>query len=142
MISIHCHPDHDYPFHSGEEEETGLGAGEGTTLNLPLLPKTSWNEYKPALEKAVKRIQEFGATAMVVSMGLDTLEGDPCAVRRAGFKLSGNDYLEMGKTIGHNKIPTLFIQEGGYKMDKIAQAAADVLAGFAESQRHVEGNDL
>ena len=88
------------------------------------------------------RIHEFGATALVVSMGLDTLEGDPCAVVRAGFKLSGNDYLEMGKTIGYNKIPTLFIQEGGYKMDKIAQAAADVLAGFAESQQHVQGNDL
>jgi acetoin utilization deacetylase AcuC-like enzyme len=142
MISIHCHPDHDYPFHSGWEDETGRGSGAGTTLNLPLLPTTTWNEYKPALEKAVKRIQEFGATALVVSMGLDTLEGDPCAVRRAGFKLSGNDYLEMGKTIGHNKIPTLFMQEGGYEMDNLAQAAADVLAGFAESQQNVEGDDL
>ena len=100
VVSIHCHPDHDYPFHSGFEDETGAGDAKGTTLMLPLLPQATWNEYQVALTKAMETIQEFGAEALVVSMGLDTHDQDPCAIRRAGFKLSGKDYLEMGKLIG------------------------------------------
>ena len=135
MISIHCHPDHDYPFHTGFEDETGAGKGEGMTLHLPLLPGTTWKEYSVALEKATQRIQSFGAEALVVSLGLDTHDGDPCAIRRSGFKLSGADYLEMGRSIGkHCKIPTVVIQEGGYKMDKVPKAAADVLIGCAEEK--------
>ena len=133
MISIHCHPDHDYPFHTGFEDEVGAGKGEGTTLHLPLLPGTTWKEYRIAVDTAVKRIQSFRAEALVLSLGLDTLNGDPCAIRRAGFKLFGDDYLEMGRLIGDNcKIPTIVVQEGGYRMDQVPKAAAGVLSGMAE----------
>ena len=129
VVSIHCHPDHDYPFHSGFEDETGAGKGKGATLHLPLLPGTTWKEYNPALETAMKKVQSFGAEALVVSMGLDTHDGDPCAIRRAGFAMSGKDYVEMGQWIGSYapKIPILVIQEGGYRMDKVPGAASDVL---------------
>jgi acetoin utilization deacetylase AcuC-like enzyme len=139
VISIHCHPDYDYPFHSGFYDERGAGEGTGATLHLPLLPGTTWKEYGPDLDTALQTISEFGAQALVLSMGLDTHEGDPCAVRRAGFRLSGVDYLEMGRRIGAAcggggvKIPTVVIQEGGYRMDKVPGAAADVLCGYTES---------
>lgn len=136
MLSIHCHPDHDYPFHSGFEDETGDGDAVGATLHLPLMPKTTWNEYSIALEKAMKKVQSFGAEALVVSLGLDTHEGDPCAIRRAGFSMSGQDYVEMGQWIGSYAcdIPILVIQEGGYRMDKVPSAAADVLEACAKSK--------
>ena len=86
-----------------------------------------------ALTKAMQRIQSFGAEALIISLGLDTLADDPCAIRRAGFKLFGTDYLEMGRTIGRGcKIPSVVIQEGGYLMEKVPQAAADVLIGLME----------
>jgi acetoin utilization deacetylase AcuC-like enzyme len=132
VISIHCDPDFDYPFHSGFADEIGEGKGEGATLNLPLPVGTVWNGYKGALEKAMDKINDFGAEALIVSLGLDTHAGDPCTIKRAGFKLEGDDYKEMGKTIGKNcDIPTIFVQEGGYKMDKVPGAAANVLKGFA-----------
>jgi len=139
VVSIHCHPDHDYPFHSGFEDEMGVGDGIGMTLHLPLLPKTTWTEYSIALEKAMNTIQSFGAEALVVSMGLDTHDGDPCAIRRAGFTMSGQDYIEMGKYIGNyahdnNNIPILVIQEGGYRMDKVPSAAADILEACAAAK--------
>ena len=84
-----------------------------------------------ALETAMSKISNFGAEALVVSLGLDTHEGDPCAIRRAGFKLKGDDYKEMGKIIGKNDIPTIFIQEGGYKLDKVPEAVANVLRSAA-----------
>jgi acetoin utilization deacetylase AcuC-like enzyme len=84
----------------------------------------------------MKRVQSFGAEALVVSMGLDTHEGDPCAIRRAGFSMSGKDYMELGQWIGSyaSKIPILIIQEGGYRMDKVPSAAADVLQACVESK--------
>ena len=76
---------------------------------------------------------------------IDTHEGDKVATRNCGFQLSGDDYTQMGRRIAHqmkthNKnssgsrgrvVPTVFVQEGGYRMDVVGRAAADVLGGFA-----------
>ena len=88
------------------------------------------------MEQAMKKIQSFGAEALVVSLGLDTLDGDPCAIRRAGFLMSGQDYVEMGQWIGSyaNTIPILVVQEGGYRMDKVPIAASDVIQSCAASK--------
>ena len=97
MISIHCHPDWEYPFHSGFDDERGVDEGVGTTIHLPLMPQTTWSEtYRVTLQRAMNEIQSFDALVLVVSLGLDTHAGDPCAVRRAGFLLQGDDYKEMG----------------------------------------------
>lgn len=132
VVSLHCDPDWDYPFHSGFADQTGANDGIGLTLHLPLPPGTEWDVYGPALEKALDRILDFGAQALVVSLGLDTHEGDEVSVRRAGFRLRGSDYLEMGQTMGRmiRDMPTVFIQEGGYKMDVVGEVAADVVVGF------------
>eukprot|EP00573_Skeletonema_grethae_P008431 CAMPEP_0201696258 /NCGR_PEP_ID=MMETSP0578-20130828/7980_1 /ASSEMBLY_ACC=CAM_ASM_000663 /TAXON_ID=267565 /ORGANISM="Skeletonema grethea, Strain CCMP 1804" /LENGTH=376 /DNA_ID=CAMNT_0048182225 /DNA_START=256 /DNA_END=1382 /DNA_ORIENTATION=- len=131
FTSIHCDPEIEYPFNAGYEDQIGEGDGEGTTLHIPLAPGATWNDYKPALEKAMNAIIEFDVGGLVVSMGLDTYEGDSVPVRKGGFKLKGNDYVELGKTIGSYMkdkfIPTVFVQEGGYKMDDVGEAAADVL---------------
>ena len=136
VISIHCHPDYDYPFHSGFEEENDTAQA---TFHLPLLPGATWDStYKDAVEKAMNKIAEFGANALVVSLGLDTLDDDPVTLRRAGFHLKGKDYWEMGKLIGSQfkqHAPCLFIQEGGYNMEKLGEAAAEVVAGCASERK-------
>ena len=137
MISIHCHPDCEYPFHSGFYDETGAGEGIGATLHLPLMPGTTWETYSKDMQQAIGRIQSFGAEALVVSLGLDTHLDDPCAIRRAGFNLEGNDYVRMGEMIASVNLPTVVIQEGGYKMDAVPQAAADVLFGICSNKNSV-----
>jgi acetoin utilization deacetylase AcuC-like enzyme len=133
VVSIHCDPDYDYPFHSGFADQKGVGEGEGATFHLPLPPLTRWDTYEKALLLALDRIKEFGAVATIVSLGLDTHEGDPCAIRRAGFCLSGEDYTHMGAAIaaGLPDGPVVFVQEGGYRMDEIGNAASSVVLGYA-----------
>jgi hypothetical protein len=76
-------------------------------------------------------------------MGLDTLEGDPCAVQRgAGFKLSGNDYLEMGKTIGYNQIPTLFIQKEVTKWTRSLKQLPTCWRALYSSNLRLEGQGV
>lgn len=138
VVSIHCDPDFDYPFHSGFADETGAEEGVGATVHLPLPPGTTWSGgYRDALLLALDGIvEDFGAQAVVVSLGLDTHKDDPCTIRRAGFHLSGEDYWNMGQLIGTklgSKVPTVFVQEGGYRMDKVGKAAADVVVGFSST---------
>jgi acetoin utilization deacetylase AcuC-like enzyme len=130
VVSVHCDPDYDYPFHVGFADDTGTAAG--TTLHLPLPPGTGWDTgYRAALETGLQAIARFvPLTAVVVSLGLDTYDQDPCAIRRAGFRLQGDDYKQMGQLLAENiaaDIPVVFVQEGGYRMDKIGEAAANVV---------------
>jgi acetoin utilization deacetylase AcuC-like enzyme len=131
VVSIHCHPDCEYPFHSGYFDEDGAEEGKGSTLHLPLLPGTTWQEYSTELQQAMEAIKSFGAQSLVVSLGLDTYNGDPCAIRRAGFKLEGQDYLHMGEMIASSNLQTIVIQEGGYYMEMVPQAVADFLYGMS-----------
>ena len=65
------------------------------------------------------------------------------AVKRGGFQLSGDDYFKMGVYIGKcmmdKNVPCVFVQEGGYKMDVVGDAAADVVGGYAIA---VSGNAI
>ena len=99
-------------------------------------PKTQWKEYQESLERGLQRIEEFGAEAVVISMGLDTHEGDPCTIRRAGFGLRGRDYWEKGQMMARNLkgLPLVIIQEGGYRMDTIGEAASNVVLGFHDER--------
>ena len=134
MVSrSHTHRDHEYPFHSGFADQTGSGDGLGTTLHLPLPPGTNWGTYSVALKQGLEAIQSFGAQFLLVSLGLDTYDKDPVCIRRAGFCLQGEDFVAMGTMIAEmapQNAPVIFLQEGGYRMDKIASAAADVVTTF------------
>ncbi|CAB9498170.1 Acetylpolyamine amidohydrolase 2 [Seminavis robusta] len=138
VASIHCHPDHDYPFHSGFTEDNNE-----TTYHAPLPPGATWEQhYQPALAQCLDRIfDQFQAHALIVSMGLDTLQGDPVTLRRAGFAMTPPDYTPLGRMIGSrlhgatSSIPCLVLQEGGYKMNELGPAAADVVLGIAEARQ-------
>jgi acetoin utilization deacetylase AcuC-like enzyme len=139
LVSLHCEPDYDYPFHIGfvaDDDDANQDASR--TLHLPLPPTTKWPAYQVALEQGLDRINDFQPQALIVSMGLDTYAEDPCALRRAGFELQGRDYIEMGRLIGEHSfsIPTvIFVQEGGYRMDAVAKAATDVVTSCHTSRQ-------
>ena len=130
FCSLHGHPEDEYPYFSGYEDETGEAAGEGFNANFPLRPGTAWAQYQPALAAALKRIDVYGADALVISLGVDTYENDPIS----SFKLKCEDYLRLGEMIAGARRPTLFVMEGGYAVEEIGINTVNVLTGF-ESAR-------
>src|SRR5215813_5541113 len=70
-ISLHADPKQEYPYFLGHADETGAGKGSGFHLNLPMPWGTSWDGYQKALSVAMKRIADFGADVIVVSLGVD-----------------------------------------------------------------------
>ncbi|WP_138516994.1 histone deacetylase family protein [Rhodoferax bucti] len=126
FASIHGDPRTEYPFYLGHADETGSGAGLGANLNLPLPRGTDYATWAQALETALAGIARFGADALVVSLGMDTFEGDPIS----GFKLKTDDYLRIGERLAKAGLPTVFIFEGGYAVQEVGVNAVNVLQGF------------
>ena len=124
--SLHADPAFAFPHFAGFADEHGAGHGEGANMNLPLPAGTAWSSYAPALDAALARIGQSGPDVLVVSLGLDTFEGDPIC----NFQLRSEDYLRMGGAIARLRIPTLFLFEGGYDLASLGQNTANVLAGF------------
>ena len=126
FTSIHGDPHTEYPFFLGYADELGAGAGQGFNHNLPLPLGTDFALWKAALQTALQGIQRFGAQALVVSLGLDTFEGDPIS----GFTLKTEDYLRVGEAIAAAGLPTVFVFEGGYAVAEVGVNAVNVLEGF------------
>ncbi|MBC7617795.1 MAG: histone deacetylase family protein [Candidatus Saccharibacteria bacterium] len=125
--SLHGDPRTEFPFFLGHADERGDGPGLGANLNLPLPRGIGYEVWAQALDTALSAISSFGADAMVVSLGLDTFEGDPIS----GFQLKSDDYLRIGERLKQAGLPTVFIFEGGYAVDAVGTNAANVLQAFA-----------
>jgi acetoin utilization deacetylase AcuC-like enzyme len=128
-VSIHGDPATEYPFFLGHADERGAGAGEGFNLNLPLPRGTGFDTWRKTLDTALQAVQRFGATALVVPMGLDTFEGDPIS----GFTLKSADYFTVGTALTGAGLPTVFTFEGGYAVDAVGTNAVNLLEGFQQA---------
>jgi acetoin utilization deacetylase AcuC-like enzyme len=126
--SIHGDPRTEYPFYLGYADELGAGPGLGANRNLPLPRGTDFVQWRQALAHALQDIHAFGADALVVSLGLDTFEGDPIS----GFRLRSADYLQVGADLARAKLPTVFVFEGGYAVAELGVNTVNVLDAFAQ----------
>jgi len=127
-ISIHGHPSFTYPYFSGFKEEKGENSGFGYNHNFPLKEELSGEEYRETLFRALKIVREFRPEFLVVALGLDTAKGDPTGT----WILSTKDFYLNGKMIASLKIPTLIIQEGGYRNRFLGINARSFFKGFYE----------
>jgi acetoin utilization deacetylase AcuC-like enzyme len=126
-VSIHADPSTDYPFFLGYADEVGEGAGRGFNLNVPLAQGTSPDTWFAALDVAIAKTLAFKPDALIVSLGVDTYEGDPIS----HFKLrTREDYPRLGEKIRSMNLPTLFILEGGYAVKEIGDNVVATLQGF------------
>jgi ribosomal protein S18 acetylase RimI-like enzyme len=126
-VSLHGHPRFAYPYFSGFEEDIGAGDGEGFNLNLPLPETLDGEKYRRTLSRALERIREFRPTFLIVALGLDTAKGDPTGT----WALRGKDFELNGKLIGEMGLPTLVVQEGGYRTRTLGTNAARFFNGLS-----------
>jgi acetoin utilization deacetylase AcuC-like enzyme/GNAT superfamily N-acetyltransferase len=125
-VSIHGHPRFAYPYFSGFEDETGEAEGLGFNMNLPLAEQITSEQYLSALGKGLKRVARFRPDYLVVCVGFDTAKGDPTGT----WGLNGGDFNQIGQVIGRMKLPTLLVQEGGYRTRSIGGNARNFFTGI------------
>ena len=136
-VSLHGHPRFAYPYFSGFDDEAGEGEGHGFNLNLPLPEQLDGRQYREALEKALRRIVRFAPHTLVVCLGLDTAKGDPTGT----WSLTAKDFEIVGRMIGQLAMPTLLVQEGGYRTRAIGVNARHFFTGFWTAASRNEGKN-
>jgi len=115
---------HQYPCYpgTGAADETGRGAGDGTTVNIPIAPGATDGDYRAVFDGVVVPVLDAFAPALIlVSAGFDAHERDPLAQMRmteAGFA-----YLVSCLTCAaarHADGRLLMVTEGGYDLHALA----------------------
>ena len=116
---------HEWPLYpgTGRHDEIGHGAGEGTTLNLPLPAGATGDVYLRALDEVVaSRVEEFAPTWVLISAGFDAHRADPLT----GLGLSAGDYAAISERIAAWAEPGRLIAflEGGYDLGALRNSVA------------------
>jgi len=129
---------HEYPFYpgTGRIEETGSGAGEGTTINIPLPAGCGDGEYLQAFEQIIiPATRRFNPQFIAVSAGYDLHWADELAL----MQVSTNGFAQMVRIIKELadelcSSSLVFSLEGGYHLQALpysVKATFDVLLGNA-----------
>lgn len=124
--STHTDPSAYYPHFFGYADERGEGPGEGCNLNLPLSPGSDDAAYIEAVERLAQAADTFGAEAIVISAGWDAHRDDPLSK----LDVSTAAYPRLGEVLGGLGRPTVIIQEGGYSLAAVAEAAPAFTEAF------------
>jgi len=122
--SVHVDPGAGwFPHVVGYADETGTGAGEGATRNLPV-PEGTGDELWLA---AVAELAEWVADcdALVVSLGVDAAKDDP----ESPLQVTADGYREAGRLLGATGLPAVAVQEGGYHLPTLGGLVASYLQG-------------
>ncbi|NJL48184.1 MAG: hypothetical protein HC929_12750 [Leptolyngbyaceae cyanobacterium SM2_5_2] len=128
--SIHAAPGVDYPYYSGYADETGGPTAPGGIANVPLGSGTTSADYLAALDGLLARCADFGAAALVVSLGFDAYAGDPMSI----FDVQPETYTAIGERLAGLGVPVLLVQEGGYQVEALGRLAGHLLAGLGSAQ--------
>jgi len=134
-LSIHGHPHFAYPYFSGFDDERGEGAGAGFNVNYPLPEHLTAEQYRHTLARALRRVARYQANVLIVALGLDTAKGDPTGT----WSLVPKDFNINGRMIGSLRLPTLVVQEGGYRIRTLGTNARHFFLGLWEGMHRFAG---
>lgn len=130
-VSIHGHPSVAYPHFAGFPDEKGEGPGEGANLNLCLPATIDAALYLKTLDRAVAAVRRFAPAHLVLAVGFDTAAGDPTGT----WPLRPDSFRRIGAAIAKIRLPTLVVQEGGYRTRTIGRNAAAFFEGLVAQDR-------
>jgi acetoin utilization deacetylase AcuC-like enzyme len=126
---------------TGAVDELGEGAGEGTTMNVPLPAGHGDPSYLHVIDESIApAFERFDPDLLLVSAGFDAHRHDPISRMRVsteGYALM----TDRMRTIAENCDAALgFVLEGGYGLDTLSEGVAMVHETF-DGRRPIEPDD-
>ena len=118
-----------FPHVLGYADETGAGAGRGSTRNLPLAPGTGDPGWLEALSTLRDWVAAAGCEALVVSLGVDAAADDP----ESPLEVTADGYRRAGALLGGLGLPSVLVQEGGYHLPSLGGLVAAYLDGHEQA---------
>ncbi len=126
--SVLCFSAHQYPFYpgGGAADETGVGAGRGYTINVPLPAGSGDAEYIRAFEEILRpRAMAYRPDFILIAAGFDALARDPLG----GMNVTAAGFAQMTRIVRQIAAQTcqgrlVSILEGGYHLEDMGAAVA------------------
>jgi acetoin utilization deacetylase AcuC-like enzyme len=118
---------HQFPHYpgTGHPTETGLGPGEGTTMNVPLMRGCGDGEFIAIYRRLLLPVTKaFKPDLILVSAGFDIHAADPLGAMRvspAGFAGLTRLILDLARQTCGGRV--VFCLEGGYDAGAVADGA-------------------
>lgn len=107
---------------TGSRQETGQGAGEGCTLNIPLAAGSGDKELTTSLrEDFIPKAQAFQPSFVLLSAGFDAHQRDPLAgleMTEEGFREATRIVKEVADELCDGQM--ISVLEGGYDLTGLA----------------------
>jgi acetoin utilization deacetylase AcuC-like enzyme len=133
---------HQWPLYpgSGRADETGDGAGVGTTMNFPFSAGSGRREILGAVQDSlVPAMERFRPDLALISAGFDSRMGDPMG----RFTLADQDFADLTRAVmeiadcraGGRVVSVL---EGGYNLEGLARAAVAHVTALGGALRRYE----
>jgi acetoin utilization deacetylase AcuC-like enzyme len=130
---------HRWPFYpgTGAADETGAGAGRGTTFNLPLPFGTSRKEYRERFHTLLRDAADRCRPELVlISAGFDAHAADPIG----SLGLESEDFTDLTRLVRdvadqHCGGKIVSVLEGGYNVEKLAESVVCHLNALRERIR-------
>jgi acetoin utilization deacetylase AcuC-like enzyme len=125
FCSMHQHPRTLYPG-TGYAEERGEGEGQGYTLNLPMMPFSSDQDYLTVFDQTIlPQFRDFKPEMILISAGFDAHKDDPLAMinlTQAGFDGLAQRMKALAEEVCKGKIVSVL--EGGYNYQRLSECVA------------------
>ena len=139
---------HQFPYYpgTGAAHETGRGAGQGFTVNLPLEAGATSADYDLVYQRVVQPVlHQFEPELILISAGFDAHRQDPLAGMRLGTQQFGR-LTAMIATVADECCDgkVVALTEGGYDLQAFAASlstAIGVLAGESSLDDFPAPND-
>ena len=128
---------HQYPFYpgTGAATETGIGRGQGATLNCPMPAGSTDAEYAQVFREIIlPRMREFNPEFIIISAGFDAHKDDPLAgicLSTEFFGWMTDRVIEIADQYCAGRI--ISVLEGGYNLTMLPlciEQHLQRLAGF------------
>ena len=123
FISLHQDPRTCYPG-TGYADEVGTGAGRGFTLNLPLNPGATDEDYLRVMrERVIPKLDEVRPEVLLISAGFDAHREDPLAqinLSEEGFERITRRLVQASDVHCDGRILSLL--EGGYNLRALGRS--------------------
>lgn len=129
--SVFFFSSHQYPHYpgTGHSSETGLGPGEGTTMNVPLKRGCGDGDFAAIYQRLLVPVAHaFKPQLILVSAGFDIHADDPLGGMRvtpAGFAGLTRLLLETARAVCRGRV--VFCLEGGYDAGALCASALAII---------------
>ncbi len=138
VLTMSIHEDGNYPEDAGSIEDTGVDAGEGFNINVPLPPGSGIGAYNQVFESVIlPALEAYQPEFIIVASGFDASNFDPLGRMILGseaYRTMTRHIMNAAEKYCDNRL--LIVHEGGYSAEYVpfcALAVTEELSGKRSS---------